>query len=258
MLFRSELSALALEKARLYERLVASEEDLRRSERLGALGLLAAEVAHEIRNPLTVMKMLHHSLGLVFDESDPRATDFRIMGEKMDHLNRIVDRVLDLARPSEPMRVPVDVNALLRDIGFLMRAKLKHAGVRLRPRLDPALPRISGDPTQLEQAFLNLSLNAVEAMPHGGDLVVSSRAIRSGPRRQALGVMVRFRDTGEGMSHEQQARLFTSLLGSSKPQGNGLGLAIVKRIVDGHAGVIRTWSAPGEGTAFSIALPLRS
>ena len=70
--------------------------------------------------------------------------------------------------------------------------------------------------------------------------------------------MVRFRDTGEGMSHEQQARLFTSLLGSSKPQGNGLGLAIVKRIVDGHSGVIRTWSAPGEGTAFSIALPLSS
>ena len=253
----AELSALALEKARLYERLVASEEELRQSERLGALGLLAAEVAHEIRNPLTVMKMLHHSLGLVFDDADPRATDFRIMGEKMDHLNRIVDRVLDFARPTEPMRVQVDVNGLLRDLGFLMRAKLKHSGVQLRSRLDPRLPRITGDPTQLEQAFLNLSLNAVEAMPRGGRLDVSSRVIRPGPRRQPAGIMVRFRDTGEGMSPDQRARLFTSLLGSTKPQGNGLGLAIVKRIVDGHAGVIRTWSEPGRGTAFTLVLPLR-
>ena len=257
LLAYAELSALALEKARLYERLVASEEELRQSERLGALGLLAAEVAHEIRNPLTVMKMLHHSLGLVFEEGDPRATDFRIMGEKMDHLNRIVDRVLDFARPSEPMRVQVDVNALLRDLGFLLRAKLKHSGVRLRSRLDPALPRISGDPTQLEQAFLNLSLNAIEAMPRGGLLDVSSRVVRSGPGRVPSGVMVRFRDSGEGMSADQRARLFTALLGSTKPQGNGLGLAIVKRIVEGHGGLIRTWSEAGRGTAFTLALPLR-
>ena len=257
LLAYAELSALALEKARLYERLVASEEELRQSERLGALGLLAAEVAHEIRNPLTVMKMLHHSLGLVFENGDPRGTDFRIMGEKMDHLNRIVDRVLDFARPSEPVRVPVDVNALIRDLGFLLRAKLRHAGVRLDARLDPGLPRISGDPTQLEQAFLNLSLNAIEAMPRGGTLDVASRVIRSGPRRAASGIVVRFRDTGEGMSPEQRARLFTALLGSTKPQGNGLGLAIVKRIIDGHGGVIRTRSEPGRGTAFTVALPLR-
>jgi signal transduction histidine kinase len=253
----AELSALALEKARLYDRLMASEEELRQSERLGALGLLAAEVAHEIRNPLTVMKMLHHSLGLEFEEGDPRGTDFRIMGEKMDHLNRIVDRVLDFARPSEPVRTQVDVNGLLRDLGFLLRAKLKHAGVELNSRLDEALPRITGDPTQLEQAFLNLSLNAVEAMPQGGRLVVSSRIVRSGDRRQPVAVVVRFRDTGEGMSPDQRARLFTSLLGSTKPQGNGLGLAIVRRIVEGHGGVIHTWSEPGRGSAFTVALPVR-
>jgi signal transduction histidine kinase len=254
----AELSALALEKARLYDRLMASEEELRQSERLGALGLLAAEVAHEIRNPLTVMKMLHHSLGLEFADGDPRGTDFRIMGEKMDHLNRIVDRVLDFARPSEPVRTQVDVNGLLRDLGFLLRAKLKHAGVELHARLDPALPRITGDPTQLEQAFLNLSLNAVEAMPQGGKLVVSSRPVRSAGRRNPTAVVIRFRDTGEGMSAEQRARLFTSLLGSTKPQGNGLGLAIVRRIVDGHGGVIHTWSQPGRGTAFTVALPVRA
>jgi len=251
----AELSALALEKTRLYDRLVSTEEELRQSERLSALGLLAAEVAHEIRNPLTVMKMLHHSLNLHFPVGDPRSTDVRIMGEKMDHLNRIVDRVLDFARTAEPVRTAVDVNGLLQDLGFLMRAKLKHAGVRLSLRLDADLPRITGDATQLEQAFLNLSLNAVDAMSGGGDLLIRSRSLR--PREGGLPdrLIVRFRDTGEGMSAEQQSRLFTSLLSSTKPQGNGLGLAIVKRVVEAHRGEIRVHSTRGRGTAFTLVLP---
>src|SRR5204863_1748826 len=98
----AELSAIGIEKARLYERVVDVEEQLRQNEKLSALGLLAAEVAHEIRNPLTVMKMLYHSLDLNYDANDPRAKDARIMGEKMDHLNKIVEQVLDFARSTEP------------------------------------------------------------------------------------------------------------------------------------------------------------
>jgi len=251
----AELSALALEKARLYDRLVSLEEELRQSERLSALGLLAAEVAHEIRNPLTVMKMLHHSLNLQFPPDDPRGTDVRIMGEKMDHLNRIVDRVLDFARTAEPVRTAVDVTGLLGDMGFLLRAKLKHAGVTLVMRADPDLPRLLGDATQLEQAFLNLSLNAVDAMPEGGRLIIRSRWVGRGKPSRTGWVMIRFRDTGQGMSPEQQARLFTSLLGSTKPQGNGLGLAIVRRVVEAHEGTIRVWSRPGRGTAFTLVFP---
>src|SRR5205823_14951771 len=101
----AELSAIAIEKARLYERVVDVEEQLRRNEKLSALGLLAAEVAHEIRNPLTVMKMLYHSLDLKFPGGDPRAKDAQIMGEKMEHLNRIVEQILDFARTSEPQFV---------------------------------------------------------------------------------------------------------------------------------------------------------
>src|SRR5262249_15935810 len=96
------LSAIAIEKARLYERIVDVEEQLRQNERLSALGLLAAEVAHEIRNPLTVMKMLYHSLDLQFPGGDPRAKDAAIIEEKMDHLNRIVEQILDFARSTEP------------------------------------------------------------------------------------------------------------------------------------------------------------
>ena len=109
----AELSALAIEKARLLERIVESEELLRQNEKLSALGLLAGEVAHEIRNPLTVLKMLYHSLGLEFPEDDPRAEDVRIMGEKMDHLNTIVEQILTFARNAEPSFKPTDINLSL-------------------------------------------------------------------------------------------------------------------------------------------------
>jgi signal transduction histidine kinase len=253
----AELSALALEKARLYDRIVQVEETLRQSERLSALGLLAAEVAHEIRNPLTVIKMLHHSLALEFPATDPRATDVRIMGEKMDHLNRIVDRVLDFARGSEPQRTQVDVNQLVDDLGLLTRHTLRVHNVELVRRLDPRLPMISADATQLEQAFLNLTLNAVEAMPKGGRLTIRTRTLPiARPGQRPTHVMVRFRDTGEGMSEEQRKRAFSSLLQTTKPKGTGLGLAIVARVVDQHQGLVKVWSQLAKGTTISVVLPV--
>ncbi len=253
----AELSALALEKARLYERIVSVEEELRQSERLSALGLLAAEIAHEIRNPLTVMKMLHHSLALDFPADDPRRTDVRIMGEKMDHLNRIVDQVLDFARSSDPQRIQVDVNQLLDDLGLLTRHKLRSQDVQLVRKLAPDLPPVVGDPTQIEQAFLNLTLNAVEAMPDGGRLTIRSRALRQDRRSgRVTHVLVRFRDTGVGMTDEQRRRAFTSLLATTKAKGTGLGLAIVARVVEQHQGKVRVWSSLGKGTTISIVLPV--
>ncbi|MCX6869584.1 MAG: GAF domain-containing protein [Verrucomicrobia bacterium] len=252
----AELSALALEKARLYDRIVSVEEALRQSERLSALGLLAAEIAHEIRNPLTVMKMLHHSLDLHFGPGDPRQTDVRIMGEKMDHLNRIVDRVLDFARGAEPHLEEVNVNQVLDDLLMLTRVKLRSAGIELIRELDSDLPVLMADATQLEQAFLNLTLNAVEAMPEGGRLSIRSRALpllRKGP---ATHVLVRFRDSGIGMTREQAQNAFSSLLQTSKPRGNGLGMAIVARVVETHRGQARVRSSPGRGTTISLVFPV--
>ena len=106
----AELSAIAIEKARLYERIVDVEEQLRQNEKLSALGLLAAEVAHEIRNPLTVMKLLYHSLNLKFDDKDPRSKDARVIESKIEHLNKIVEQILDFARTTEPKFAPVNLN----------------------------------------------------------------------------------------------------------------------------------------------------
>ncbi|MBX3731874.1 MAG: GAF domain-containing protein [Verrucomicrobiae bacterium] len=253
----ADLSAVALDKARLYDRTVAVEEQLRESERLTALGLLAAELAHEIRNPLTVMKMLHHSIRSGFDPGEPTATDLRVMGEKMDHLNRIVDRVLDLARRNEPELSRVQINRLLDDLGLLIRHKCRSQQVELVQRLAPGLPELAADPTQLEQAFLNLTLNALEAMPTGGRLAIQTRALGRRGSGNPSHVMVRFRDSGTGMPEEQRQRAFTPLLGSTKPKGTGLGLAMVQRVVEAHEGRLRIWSAVGRGTAIAMILPVR-
>ncbi|HXG47073.1 MAG TPA: GAF domain-containing protein [Methylomirabilota bacterium] len=253
----AQLSAVAIEKARLYERIVDVEEQLRQNEKLSALGLLAAEVAHEIRNPLTVMKMLYHSLDLKFPEGDPRAQDAHIMGQKMDQLNRIVERILDFARSTEPRFAPVNLNTVIDDLGLLTRHKLKNQGIALERRLDPALPDILADATQLEQAFLNLTLNAVEAMPEGGRLTITTRALPgAGHSTKPTHVVVEFDDTGQGMTEEHRSRLFASLLNTTKVHGTGLGLAIVSRVIETHRGEIQVRSQPGQGTRFIVKLPV--
>ncbi len=253
----AELSAIAIEKARLYERLVDAEEQMRQNEKLSALGLLAAEVAHEIRNPLTVMKMLYHSLDLRFPDSDPRAEDARLMGEKIELLNRIVERILDFARTTEPQLVPVNLNAVIEELCLLVRHKLSNQGVHLHRELQEDLPNVLGDAMQLEQSFLNLILNASEAMPTGGSLTVSTRFVRGAAKHQPDCVIVEFQDTGAGMSEEQCSRAFRSVLNTTKPKGTGLGLAIVARTIETHGGELDIQSRLGHGTTISIQFPLK-
>src|SRR6185295_9361389 len=141
----AEFSGIAIEKARLYERLVDIEEELRRNEKLSAVGLLAAEVAHEIRNPLTVIKMLFHSLNLQFPSNDPRARDVEVMTEKINHLNKTVEQILSDTRSAKPSLGPVDLNAVIADLGLLVRHKLKNQAIKFSLELDPALPKVEAD-----------------------------------------------------------------------------------------------------------------
>lgn len=244
----ADLSAIAMEKARLYEKVVDVEEQLRHNERLSALGLLAAEIAHEIRNPLTVMKMLFHSLDLRFDAADARAKDTAIITDKMEQLDRIVDRILRFARTSEPDFRTENLNAIVEDALLLVRHKLAQQGIELRRRLDASLPALSCDRTQIEQVLLNLILNAAQAMPGSGTLTIATA-------REPGHVLVTVADTGPGIPAERRDRLFEPFL-TTKPSGTGIGLAIVRKIVETHRGRVEVRSRAGKGTQFRISLPV--
>lgn len=241
------LGSVAVRKAQLYEKVLDVEEQLRQNEQLSALGLLAAEIAHEIRNPLTVVKMLFHSLDLRFAADDPRTKDATIIGEKMDQMNRILDQTLTFARRSEPELKPTDVNALFDDVLLLVRHKLMQQSITLQWQPAAGLPLASLDRTQIEQAALNLILNATQAMPRGGTLTITTQA-------REPGVCVNISDTGVGMTDEVRERLFDGFL-TTKSAGTGLGLAVVRKIIDAHHGRIEVDSSPGRGTTFRVFLP---
>jgi len=247
-----DLSAVAIEKGRLLARVVDMEEKLRASERLSALGLLAAEIAHEIRNPLTVMQMLFHALveSLQLDATSQR--DAALISEKMRQMNRILDQVLSFARSSEPIKESVHARQLFDDVFLLTRHKLQQQDIDLRSYVPDDLPLFRGDREQIEQVLLNLILNAAEAMPEGGLLRLSA-AVEEFEGEPCLALSVR--DNGQGMTSEQIANLFAPFL-TYKESGTGIGLAIVKKIMENHSGKVQVESKVGQGTRFKLLFPI--
>lgn len=245
------LAGVAITKARLLDRVVRVEEDLRNSERLSALGWLAAEIAHEIRNPLTVMQMLFHAMmqQVALDEGARR--DAALIESKMQQMNRIVDQVLTFAQSSEPQLERLDARTLIEDVMLLTRHKVADRKIDIRLHL-PAEPLyVHADRAQLEQALLNLVLNAYQAMPRGGLITLSAR--RGGSAKKPL-VLLGVADRGEGISPERRAEIFEPFL-SNRKGGTGLGLALVKKTVESHRGTIDVRSKEGKGTTFTLRLP---
>lgn len=245
------LSSVVIAKARIFEGVVRAEERLKEAEKLSALGWLAAEVAHEIRNPLTVMQMLFHSLteGMPLDDSGKK--DVQLIQEKMKHMNRIVEQVLAFAKSSEPYMERVDVNAMMDDLALLTRHKLAEQKIELKSKLEPGLPPIMGDRPQIEQAMLNLVLNACNAMPEGGTLTLSASSRKVS---QQCHVVLGVRDTGRGISEGFEKNMFTPFMSAHKG-GTGIGLALVQKTVEHHRGKIRVSSKLGKGTLISVSIP---
>lgn len=249
----ASLSAAAILNARLYQRIFNSEETLRRSERLTTLGLLSAEIAHEIRNPLTVIQLLFDGLGLDFTNEDPRHRDMAIIHEKIEQLNSIVSRVLDFGKSQQEIHSRFDLNKLVGDTLHLVRLKLLQSGIELNFTVTPgASPTVDVNKGQIQQAILNLLINASEALPRGGRIDVSTTIDRSGERPEAL---VRVTDNGPGIDPGIQDAIFESFL-TSRPSGTGLGLSIVKQIIKSHKGRIEVEKTGPDGTTMLIALPL--
>jgi signal transduction histidine kinase len=248
----ASLAAVTLQNSRLYTRVFQSEDMLRKNEQLTTLGLLAAEIAHEIRNPLTVIKLLYGYLGLDFPEDDPRRTDVRVIGEKLDQLEAIVSRVLQFAKAPSSMHSRWNVAELIGDTLVLIRLKLAQSKIRLEFQ-PPAQPiHVDVHKGQFQQVLLNLLLNATQAMDQGGSI-----AVRVGVESHEGGrqVVIDVVDTGRGVPPELAAHIFDSFL-SGRADGTGLGLAIAKRILLSHHGDITLHSTGPGGTTMRLRLPL--
>jgi signal transduction histidine kinase len=241
-----------LEKA--YYLLKQRQEQLIRSEKMAALGQLSAGVAHEIRNPLTSIKIFIQALEKAIDPDENQQEDFRIIKKEIDRLNEIVVRFLNFARPEEPEFQPVNMAELLMDTLNLLMARIKNSGIHLELSVSPDLPLVGGDPKQLDQVLLNLLLNAVEAMPNGGTLRVHA-ALQAVPETQGNVLQLVIQDTGPGIKEQDQAYLFDPFF-TTKEGGTGMGLSIAYSIVQKHNGQIEVESKEGQGASFILSLPL--
>jgi signal transduction histidine kinase len=246
------ISALSITNARLYERVFKTEDTLRRNDRLTTLGMLTAEIAHEIRNPLTVIKLLFGSLNLDFNPSDMRRRDVEIIAEKLDQLEGIVTRVLSYGRNSEGLHSRLDLCRTVDDTLHLVRLKLRQSGINLNFECADEQLSVEASKGQLQQALLNIIMNATQAMSEGGTLEVSIAKERSGSGEAGV---IRVRDTGTGIPAHIRARIFDSFL-TDKATGTGLGLNISKRILKSHSGDIEIEKSDPSGTTVKLWLPL--
>jgi signal transduction histidine kinase len=258
--FVAENKAQAERYRRLAEELTATNRELervqaeaRRSERLAALGQLSAGLAHELRNPLGVIKGSAETLGQRLVSAGPLEKELcdYISGE-VNRLNAIVSRFLEFARPSQLQMQREEVEGIVERALETVQAQKKQSNIELVRNYGKGLPPVMLDPDLCEKVFTNLAQNAIEAMPDGGRLTVTtSRTSLDG--RDGIEIVVE--DTGVGIAPEHVEQIFNPFF-STKSDGVGLGLSIVSKIIDDHRGRIRVQSQPGGGSRFTVFLPL--
>jgi len=218
-----------------------------RADRLAAMGELTAGVAHEVRNPLGVIRA---SVQLLEDAHCDQARIFEaaeVIKQEIDRLDRVIKALLDFGRPSKPTLLHTDLNSVLEDVVLFTNRFAKQSSVHITFEAGDEVPLVNGDPDQLKQVFLNLVTNAVQAMDdEGGEITISS----SGDGDY---VTIAVQDTGPGISPQDLPKVFDPFF-TKRAEGTGLGLTIVHRIIDEHDGHIEVESTP-EGTTFNVTLP---
>ncbi|WP_197904708.1 ATP-binding protein [Desulfosarcina alkanivorans] len=223
--------------------------EIRRKEKLAAIGGLAAGVAHEIRNPLSSIKGIASYYKSKFEDGSEDKEMAGVMIEEVDRLSRVISELLEFARPTKLNKKLSDMNELLKHSTRLVEQEAAAKKVDIQLNLTSDSIEADVDPDRLTQCFLNLFLNALQAMESGGRLTVSSSTGANG------NVAIDIKDNGSGISAEGLSKIFDPYF-TTKPKGTGLGLAIVHKIIEAHQGQIKVRSTSGQGTVFSIALPL--
>lgn len=227
-----------------------AENQLFQSEKLASLGKLAAGVAHEINSPLTGVLTYSSLLLKEKKDQDPEKEDLEVIVNETNRCKRIVKGLLDFARQTEPDKALSDINEVIEKSIDLISHQASIQSIRIEKKIKPEIPRIMIDKGQIQQVFINILLNAIEAMPQGGTLTVSS-AIQD--QMLAIG----FADTGAGIPEENLRKIFDPFFTTKKQgRGTGLGLSVSYGIIERHHGKLEVKSKAGKGTTFTIRLPI--
>ena len=244
-----ELQTEVTERKRAEEELRRTQAQLVQSARMAAVGELAAGVAHELNTPLTPVLGLAEFLLKKDCLDDAARNDLSIIAAEARRAREIVLNLLDFARQAEPTRQQANVNQVVRDTMALVRSQLASNGIAVEERYDPDLPLLLLDAARLKQVWLNLFVNALQAMPHGGKLAVTTERLDGK-------VVVRIADTGAGIPAAALPRIFEPFY-TTRPvgQGTGLGLSVSLGIVQDHGGSIEVDSQEGKGSTFTVWLP---
>lgn len=223
-----------------------------RSEKFAAMGRMGAAVAHEIRTPLTSLKLFLESVQDQIQISDEDEEDYAIAMRQIHRMEATINRFLEFARPREMVFLPIDMAALMTDVALMIRPMANRHQCSLEARIDKDLPMIRGDRMLLGEALINLLVNALEAMSEQGVLTIAAVRDRSGTG--AAGVRIDISDTGCGFPESQLDKIFEPFY-TTKASGTGLGLPLVVNTVREHGGLVRATARPGQGTTFSVFLP---
>ena len=241
---------------------VALAQEVQQAEKLAVVGQLAAGIAHQIGTPLNVISGSAEYLMMEWGEEKPRPQELDIIVAQTDRITKLIQQLLNFARPARMELRSLDLSVLLRGLLALTEHQIAKERIGVKAEFGSDLPPILGDANQLEQAFLNIVINAWHAMPDGGRLTLATRVVPATERHRRVGraaqpgVEVVIADTGMGIAPEHMSKIFDPFFSTKGVgKGTGLGLAISRRIIEDHHGSIDVDSAVGRGTTFSIWLP---
>lgn len=258
-----EIGSLATAFDQMAERLLQREKELkesqtvlRRADRLSSLGLLTAGLAHEIRNPLVAIRTFTQLLPERYDDADFRDGFQGLALKEVDRICGLINDLLSFARPSKPTVAPENINDVVDNIARILDTQAKEKNVEVVRRFGDDLPNVWIDREQMKQVFMNLILNAIQAMKDGGSVEISSRlSAKSDTEVIREYVQVEVRDTGVGIPPENLEQIFDPFF-TSKDEGSGLGLAVSHQIVREHGGFLTVNSTVGKGTSFFVHVPV--
>jgi two-component system, NtrC family, sensor histidine kinase HydH len=246
---RQELQATTEQLSKVYRELQDSFEQLKRADRLSAIGELSASLAHEIRNPLGSIEGAAQILEQPQTSEEMRLEFLGVIRKECRRLNRLLTNLLDFARPRPPEFQEIDVRPVVDSVVALLSHTAEQNRIQLRKHVSASLSPVESDSEQLKQVLLNLTINAIQAMPGGGEIEISTA-------QKNTGIVIAVRDQGAGIPAENVDKIFDPFF-TTKDSGTGLGLSVAHQIIVQHGGVITAERNVDRGMTFSVMIPIR-